>query len=64
MDYSINLDAILYTIKNEALNKIMCDFSPDQKTKEMTNKLLRALNKRGVETQTFIDALVEASTAE
>ena len=64
MEYSINFDALISQLKNEAYNKMIERFTPDEKSKKDTLKLLRALNKRGVATETFVEALIEASTEE
>lgn len=62
MEYGVDFSALIYEIQNEALNKMIVKSVPGGDA--LVLKLIRALNKRGVSTQTFMDALIEANTAE
>ena len=63
MDYSIDYDAIIFNLKNHAANALIEKFV-GEKERERTMKLIHALNKRGVSTDLFLEALMEAATEE
>lgn len=64
-EYKIDFAALVTEMLNESLNKTILKAVPgDAKEKTQFYKLLTALNKRGVSTQTFLDAIMEATTEE
>ena len=63
-EYKINIAALLIEAMNNNLNKMILNTIPGDIEKQQFHKFLIALNKRGVSTQTFIDAIMEAMTEE
>lgn len=58
-EYKIDLNALLQEAMNLKLNEILLSAVPQSVDKNRLNKLLVALNNRGVSTQTFMDAVIE-----
>lgn len=66
IEYKVNVDELLKQLFNGSMNKMLIDTIPKAKEKDRKQiaKLLVALNKRGVSTQTFMEAILESVTEE
>lgn len=64
IEYKINVDELLKQLFNGSMNKMLIDAIHKEKDRKQFAKLLVALNKRGVSTQTFMEAILESFTDE
>ena len=64
IDVKFDSNALLVEMENATLNRFLVYMQPNQKEKERTRRLLQALNKRGVPTRIFAEALTEAGYAD
>lgn len=66
IEYKVNVDELLKQLFNGSMNKMLIDTIPKAKENDRKQfaKLLVALNKRGVSTQTFMEAILESVTEE
>ena len=64
IEYKVDVGELLKQAFNSSMNKMLIDAIPQSKEKKQFAKLLVALNKRGVSTQTFMEAILESVTEE
>lgn len=64
IEYKVNVDELLKQLFNGSMNKMLINAIPKEKDRKQFAKLLVALNKRGVSTQTFMEAILESVTEE
>lgn len=66
IEYKVNVGELLKQAFNSSMNKMLIDAIPQSKEEDRKQfaKLLVALNKRGVSTQTFMEAILESVTEE
>jgi hypothetical protein len=66
IEYKVDVGELLKQAFNSSMNKMLIDAIPQSKEKDRKQfaKLLVALNKRGVSTQIFMEAILESVTEE